>query len=53
MWHSGKDAFSMCCYQCGAAVPARYSLELVHEAWNKRAASGVGGGQPQQENDRG
>ncbi len=29
--------YSMCCYDCGATFPNRYKLELLKDAWNRRA----------------
>jgi len=34
---STGSIFSMCCYQCGATFPNRYSKELMIKAWNTRA----------------
>jgi Lar family restriction alleviation protein len=33
----GEDAYSMCCYRCGATFPNRYRRELLVNAWNTRA----------------
>lgn len=36
--HEGEDVYSMCCCRCGATFPNRYRLELLREAWNRRAS---------------
>jgi len=33
------EIWSMCCYNCGATFPNRYTKELLVEAWNTRAES--------------
>lgn len=34
--HQGETVFSMCCYDCGATQPNRYSLQPMIDLWNRR-----------------
>jgi Lar family restriction alleviation protein len=38
IFHKGDDVWSMCCYDCGAMTPNRYSREVLRAAWNRRTS---------------